>query len=167
MAAAAALLAAQAQALPAASEWAYEELTNHLAMIVAKGGTSMVALPRFKMVLPGDAGSEAFADDFAALRDTDGYAVRRRGVLRRRQPEGARERRPPLARAQLRDSLAASEGRDVLLQRGGRRRARKGGLRLPRPAGVQDTLSRRDGRRGGVEVEGAQRGFRHVSLLGG
>ncbi len=79
MAAAAALLAAQAQALPAASEWAYEELTNHLAMIVAKGGTSKVALPRFEMVLPGDAGSEAFADDFAALRDTDGYAVRRRG----------------------------------------------------------------------------------------
>ena len=81
MAAAAALFAASAQALPAASEWAYEELTNHLAMIVAKGGTSKVALPRFKMVLPGDAGSEAFADDFAALRDTDGYAVRRRGGL--------------------------------------------------------------------------------------
>ena len=74
MFAAAALLAAQAQALPAASEWAHEELTNHLAMIL-----SNVQLPRFEMVLPGDAGSEAFADDFAALRDTDGYAVRRRG----------------------------------------------------------------------------------------
>ena len=35
MFAAAALLAAQAQALPAASEWAHEELTNHLAMILS------------------------------------------------------------------------------------------------------------------------------------
>ena len=79
MAAAAALLAAQANALPAASEWAYEELTNHLAMILSKGGAGDVALPRFEMALPGDAGAKAFADDFAALRDTDGYAVRRRG----------------------------------------------------------------------------------------
>ena len=79
MAAGAVLLAAQANAMPVASEWAHEELTNHLAMIVSKGGAGKVALPRFEMVLPGDSGAKAFADDFAALRDTDGYAVRRRG----------------------------------------------------------------------------------------
>ena len=63
-----------AAALPPASEWAHEELTNHLARIVGS-----VALPRFEMVLPGGVGADDFADDFAALKETDGYAVRRRG----------------------------------------------------------------------------------------
>ena len=76
--------AATAWAMPPASEWAHEELTNHLARILASGGPQSLAaapvhLPKFEMVLPGDAGAEAFAADFAALKDTDGYAVRRRG----------------------------------------------------------------------------------------
>ena len=69
-----ALASARVQALPPASEWAHEELTNYLARIVG-----VAALPRFGMVLSGDAGAEEFAADFAALRDTDGYAVRRHG----------------------------------------------------------------------------------------
>ena len=72
-----AVLAAATVAL--ASEWAHEDLTNHLARILADGTGRAAALPPFEMVLPGDAGADAFADDFAALRDTDGYAVRRRG----------------------------------------------------------------------------------------
>ena len=67
------------RALPPASEWACEEVTNHLAMMLGKGGSGPACLPRFEMVLPGDVGAEDFAADFAALRDTDGYAVRRRG----------------------------------------------------------------------------------------
>ena len=77
--AAVAAISANARNLPVASEWAHEELTNHLAKILSKGTEGAVRLPKFEMILPGAAGSEAFADDFAALRDTDGYAVRRRG----------------------------------------------------------------------------------------
>lgn len=78
----AAFSAARLYALPPASEWAHEDLTNHLAKMLVKGGCAgdvLRSVPKFEMVLPGAAGSETFAADFAALADTDGYAVRRRG----------------------------------------------------------------------------------------
>lgn len=53
-----------------ATEWALEEFTNYTARIFG-------AVPKAAFVLPGE--TEDFAEDFAALKDTDGYAVRKRG----------------------------------------------------------------------------------------
>lgn len=53
-----------------ATEWAHEEFTNHAARIFGQ-------VPDVRFLLPGE--TTDFADDFAALKDTDGYAVRRRG----------------------------------------------------------------------------------------
>ena len=68
-----------AQAVSPATEWAYEEFTNYTAKIFG-------AVPKVCFVLPDAAAwgtppcrLEDFADDFAALKGTDGYAVRRRG----------------------------------------------------------------------------------------
>ncbi len=64
-------IAAQcAAALPPATEWAHEVFTGCTARIFG-------AAPAVEFVLPGD--TQDFADDFAALKGTDGYAVRRRG----------------------------------------------------------------------------------------
>ena len=57
-------------AMPPATEWAHEEFTNYTAQIFG-------VAPKVKFVLPGE--TSDFADDFAALKGTDGYAVRRRG----------------------------------------------------------------------------------------
>ena len=66
-------------AMPPATEWAHEEFTNYTTRIF---GTA----PKVAFLLPDAAARDAspyrledFADDFAALKDTDGYAVRRRG----------------------------------------------------------------------------------------
>ena len=77
-------------AMPPATEWAHEEFTNYTARIFG-------AAPKVAFVLPDAAvwgtppcrleaacaarppyRPEDFADDFAALKGTDGYAVRRR-----------------------------------------------------------------------------------------
>lgn len=65
-------------AMPPATEWAHEEFTNYTARIFG-------AAPKVAFVLPDAAACgtppcrlEDFADDFAALKGTDGYAVRRR-----------------------------------------------------------------------------------------
>ncbi len=64
-------IAAQcAAALPPATEWAHEVFTGCTARIFG-------AAPAVEFVLPGD--TQDFADDLAALKGTDGYAVRRRG----------------------------------------------------------------------------------------
>ena len=65
----AAAFAIAAQALPPATEWAHEEFTNYTAQIFG-------VVPNVKFVLPSE--TSDFADDFAALKHTDGYAVRRR-----------------------------------------------------------------------------------------
>ena len=57
-------------AVSPATEWAHEEFTNYTTQIFG-------AAPKVEFVLPGE--TSDFADDFAALKDTDGYAVRRRG----------------------------------------------------------------------------------------
>ena len=57
-------------AVSPATEWAHEEFTNYTTQIFG-------AAPKVEFVLPGE--TSDFADDFVALKDTDGYAVRRRG----------------------------------------------------------------------------------------
>lgn len=52
-----------------ATEWAREEFTNYTARIFG-------SVPEVEFVLPGE--TSDFADDFRQLKDTDGYAVRRR-----------------------------------------------------------------------------------------
>ena len=61
-----------AGALPPASQWAYEELTNMLDRITGE-------IPEVSMVLPGSALADEFSEDIAATADNDGYAVRKRG----------------------------------------------------------------------------------------
>ena len=53
-----------------ATEWAHDEFTNFAARIFG-------AAPKVEFVLPGE--DSGYAEDFAALKDTDGYAVRRKG----------------------------------------------------------------------------------------
>lgn len=53
-----------------ATEWAREEFNGYSAKIFGKA-------PNVEFVLPGE--TKDFATDFAALKNTDGYAVRRRG----------------------------------------------------------------------------------------
>ena len=57
-----------ATVLPA-TEWAHEEFTNYTTRVFG-------AAPEVRFVLPGETAD--FADDFKALKDTDGYAVRTR-----------------------------------------------------------------------------------------
>ena len=52
-----------------ATEWAHEEFTNYTARVFG-------AAPEVRFVLPDE--TSDFADDFKALKDTDGYAVRTR-----------------------------------------------------------------------------------------
>ena len=59
-----------AAAIPPATQWAREEFERCAAQVFGKA-------PPVSFALPGDTAD--FADDFAALKDTDGYAVRRRG----------------------------------------------------------------------------------------
>ena len=70
MLAACAAIAASAASTSPATEWAREEFTNCTARIFG-------CVPEVRFVLPGD--TQDFADDFAALNGTDGYAVRRQG----------------------------------------------------------------------------------------
>ena len=58
-----------AATLSPATEWAHEEFTNFTTRIFG-------AAPAVEFVLPGETAD--FADDFRALKDTDGYAVRTR-----------------------------------------------------------------------------------------
>ena len=71
------LLEATASALPVASKWAHEDLTNHLAKMMIKAGEKVSSMPNFKMVLPESDEAKLFAADLKALKDTDGYAVRK------------------------------------------------------------------------------------------
>ena len=84
----AACAALAAYAAPPATQWAREEFTNYAAQVFG-------AAPDVRFVLPGETAD--FADDFAALKGTDGYAVRRQGDVHRRLPQGTRQRRLPLA----------------------------------------------------------------------
>ena len=63
-------LSLAAMAAPPATEWAHEEFTNYTARLFG-------VAPKVAFVLPGE--TPDFAADFAALKGTDGYAVRRRG----------------------------------------------------------------------------------------
>ena len=68
-----------AQAVSPATEWAHEEFTNYTARVFGVAPKVCFVLPDAAACGTSPCRPENFKDDFAALKGTDGYAVRRRG----------------------------------------------------------------------------------------